>query len=113
MVIVTYCYNQQTRNQQVIQRRWVVPQHKTILSGVDAFTPFGGSGDTLERMKVLGGSLEIFSMSECFGSSEEYSFADTASAWSTPLSPESIYSPEAIRSAFPPVSPATSFAMRV
>ncbi|KAG5361582.1 hypothetical protein CJU90_2971 [Yarrowia sp. C11] len=62
MVKVTYSYDHVTRHQTMIERRWILPDspHRPAFVGSqEDYTPFGGSGDTLKRKQVLGGSLQV------------------------------------------------------
>lgn len=62
MVKVTYSYDHVTRHQKLVERRWILPDspHRPVFVGSQAdYTPFGGSGDTLKRKRVLGGSLRV------------------------------------------------------
>ncbi|KAG5358131.1 hypothetical protein CJU89_4631 [Yarrowia sp. B02] len=63
MVEVTYSYDHVTQYQTLVERRWILPHpsRKPVFAGsFDDLTPFGGSGDTLKRKKVLGSSLRVF-----------------------------------------------------
>lgn len=63
MAVVTYSYDHVTRHQTLVERRWILPDspHRPSFAGSqDDYTPFGGSGDTLKRRKVLGGSLRVW-----------------------------------------------------
>lgn len=43
------------------------PHRPAFVGSHDDYTPFGGSGDTLKRKEVLGGSLRVFFGEEVTG----------------------------------------------
>lgn len=92
MVKVTYSYNHVTRHQTLVERRWILPDspHRPAFVGShDDYTPFGGSGDTLKRKKVLGGSLRVFfGEEEAEGEEEMETSAETSRETSRETSPD-------------------------